>query len=247
MKRRIVSCTAVFLAFLCMACGQQEMQKVEESEQDVVPESKQEVTEGFQSDRDTLVTNQEEINGLNCIVQVQTDNQRGSGVLWDMQDNYWTFVTAAHVVEGLEQAEIYFVAEDKICSGQVYCVEGLDLAFIQVETELLEENITANYVECIVVEAEVKSDDTISAIGYNASAEKLYYDGNVWEPWIYTEDFDNYMLLCECEAEAGMSGGGVFTQEKALTGIICGQNEEGLVAILPAGVIAGEYALFIDY
>ena len=63
------------------------------------------------------------------------------------------------------------------------------------------------------------------------------YEGSVAEPWIYIEDFDNYMLLCHAYAIPGVSGGGVFTQEGILVGILCGGNEADQVAVLPWSVM----------
>ncbi len=247
MKIRIIGWIALLPAFLCIACGCGDRQDIVEQTQSTVAESQQEMIESFQPVNETLVTNQKENKGLNCLVHVKTDNQQGSGVLWDKQEDFWTIVTAAHVVEGLEQAEIYFEEAAQMCVAHVYCVEGLDLAFLQIEAHMITEDIAGYYEECTPIPEEVKEDEMISAIGYNAFDERMEQEGTILEAWIYTEDFDNYMLLCQCEAQAGMSGGGVFTEEGALAGIICGENEDGLLAVLPAGVIIGEYDLFINY
>lgn len=241
-KKWLIWCLMLCMVPVCVACGEQD---AKEQVQSSIPDSSVEIPEGTEADSE-VQKQAGESSHSNCIIQVQTDTQRGSGVLWDKQEEHWTIVTAAHVVEGLEQAEVYLVPEDKMCLVQVYCVEGLDLAFLRMDATQIETQIAEKYEACIPVGTEVKSNDMISAVGYNASAEKLEYDGAVQEPWIYTEDFGNYMLWGECKAEPGMSGGGVFTGEGALAGIICGENEEGQMAVLPTIVIEGEYSLFIN-
>ncbi len=182
-------------------------------------------------------------DGFECIVQVQTDDRRGSGILWEKQENIWIFVTAAHVVDGTEQAEVYFVPEDEIYAAQVQCVQGLDLAFLKVETTYITQEIMENYEEVDIISS--KEEMQIVAKGYSALAKMQNYDGVIQNTWIYTEDFENYMLCCKCEAQAGMSGGGIFTKEGELTAIICGQNEHGLLAGIPVAVLESEYQMFI--
>jgi len=249
-KKGLMLCIAVLLMLNCIACGQQTVQGEQETEHmpDIGVEVTVENTENTTTlVDDSFVTNNEASEGLKCIVQVQTDNQRGSGVLWDKQEKLWIFVTAAHVVGNLEQVELYFVEEDKMCPAQVHLVEGLDLAFLQVDIMQIPDAVQNAYGDCSIVSAEIKRGDMILATGYDAAAEKLEYAGSVLEPWIYTEDFENYMLMCQCEAWPGMSGGAVFTVGEELLGIVCGQNEAGLLAVLPVAVIEGEYSLFINY
>lgn len=246
-KQGLILCALVLLLFFSVACSREERKEVGPDQDAVTNNSKEKSEELIISVDDSYKMEQEPAESLHCIVQVQTDNQYGSGVLWDRQQEFWYFVTAAHVVEALEQVEIYFVEEDKICVAQVHLVEGLDLAFLQTDVAKLPENVKNLYGECSVASIEMKSGDRILATGFNAMADALIYEGKVWEPWIYTEDFDNYMLMCQCEAKPGMSGGAVFTLEEEMLGIVCGQNEEGMLAVLPVAVIEGEYNLFINY
>ncbi|MBQ7775507.1 MAG: trypsin-like peptidase domain-containing protein [Lachnospiraceae bacterium] len=243
-KTCVIMCIVAWVMLSCVACGGKH---AEGQLQSSVETNHQENTEVSQAVSDTLAINKPEDNHLKCLVQIQTDVRLGSGILWDRQKDVWTFVTAAHVVEGAKQAEVCFVPENKKYSARVYIVKGVDLAFLQVDVARLEDDIKDNYAMCISVDTEVRSGETVSAMGYSASGERKSYTGTVQEPWIYVEDFDNYMLLCEVEAEAGMSGGGVFTKDGEIAGIICGENDAGQLAVLPTIVIEGEYGLFINY
>ena len=64
----------------------------------------------------------------------------------------------------------------------------------------------------------------------------------VVNPWIYVEDFEQYMLLLQGLPEPGMSGGGAFTEDGVFLGILCGADEEGKVAVVPYSIIESERA-----
>lgn len=179
-----------------------------------------------------------------CVIQVQTDTQLGSGILWEKRETEWIVVTAAHVVSGLREAEVYLVQEEKFLPAKVTEVNGLDLAFLTVSLASLNPSVAEQYRPISVAEASPEDKTTVVAAGYNPYGELCEFTGTVTEDWIYVEDFDNYMLLCDCKAEAGMSGGAVVTEEGKLVGLVCGENDKGLLAVLPVGVVKSEYQLF---
>ncbi len=204
----------------------------------------------------------------NCLIQIQADTGSGSGVLWEKQEDVWSFVTAAHVVEEATNTEIYLVEEDVNYSAKAFIVDGLDLAFVQIDTTDMEEQVVVNYEVCISNTLSEEVEDSVSATqsilngekanysniveagmiisveGYTAAGEIKSYSGTVLDAWIYVEDFENYMMVCQAEAEPGMSGGGVFHENGELLGIVCGENEAGQLAVLPTSVIETEYELF---
>ena len=80
-----------------------------------------------------------------CVIQVQTGTQLGSGILWEKHESEWIVVTAAHVVEGMQEAEVYLVQEEKFLQAKVTEVNGLDLAFLSVSTSSLDEKTEEKY------------------------------------------------------------------------------------------------------
>ena len=181
---------------------------------------------------------------IKSILQVQTDTRLGSGVLWEKLEEEWIVVTAAHVVEGLQEVDVYLVPEDKILPATVEVVEGLDLAFLRVSIRSLAQKTKEEYGAVKQMQDTIEEGATVFAKGYTPDGELCEFAGKVLEDWIYVEDFDNYMLLCDCPAQAGMSGGAVVTAEGCLAGLICGENKEGTLAVLPIGVIKSEYQIF---
>ncbi len=183
--------------------------------------------------------------GPERVVRVVTDHQMGSAVFLETKDNRIIFATALHVVEGTEVAELMLLSDEESVEASVYAVRGLDLAFLQVDAEHVKDilpEFSAFFEEVKPLERGKK----IIATGYNAEGMQLIYEGVVWEPWIYAEDFQSHMLLCECEAVPGMSGGGVFDENDVFLGIVCGLNDNGQLAVLPSNVIKSEYDLFVN-
>ena len=228
--------TGIF--FLCsillVSCGKKEKEPWENQSMELKPITEAEVIEK---------TNQK-FNQSRSIIQVQTDTQLGSGILWEKREAEWIVVTAAHVVNGLQEAEVYLVQEEKFLPAKVTQVNGLDLAFLMVPIATLDPSVEQKYHSVPVSEKSPEDKSTVIAAGYNPYGELCEYTGTVIDDWIYVEDFDNYMLLCDCKAEAGMSGGAVTTEEGKLVGLVCGENEKELLAVLPLGVIKSEYQLF---
>lgn len=180
----------------------------------------------------------------NSILQVQTESRLGSGVLWAKQEEEWIVVTAAHVVEGQQEVDVYLVSEDKILPATVEVVNDLDLAFLRVSIRSLAEKTKEEYGAVKQMQDTIEEGATVFAKGYTPYGELCEFVGKVLEDWIYVEDFDNYMLICNCQASPGMSGGAAVTEDGGLVGLICGENDKGILAILPMAVIQSEYELF---
>lgn len=87
-----------------------------------------------------------------------------------------------------------------------------------------------------ILPSPVSGDPAILISSVNGVAKEAY-EGIILEPWIYVEDFQCDMLLLKLDAEPGMSGGGVFTEQGYFLGILCGIDEDGEAAVLPAQMI----------
>lgn len=229
-----------FLLALCLTACSTKKTSVEDSLP--VLESKVESPENSISQEEGEDTENRRIHAKS-ILQIQTDTRLGSGVLWDKLDEEWIVVTAAHVVEGLKEADVYLVPEDKILPATVEVVDGLDLAFLRVSVRALAEKTKEEYSVVKQTQDNIEEGATIYAMGYNPYGELCEFSGKVLEDWIYVEDFDNYMLICDCQASPGMSGGAAVTEGGGLAGLICGENDKGILVILPVAVLRSEYEL----
>lgn len=197
------------------------------------------------------------------VVRVCCDNASGSGVIYEVSENRAVIVTAAHVVEMAKEAEVALYGEESteeawFSVAEIRSVEGLDLAFLEVVLGDMEEEKIGQGVRQGLISTEKERQESsqkatseeekkLLIMGYNQEGQWTENVGIVLSDWIYIEDFQCHMLLGEGEAEAGMSGGGVFDEAGSFLGVLCGKSEEGQLAVLPTAVIESEYKVFINY
>lgn len=172
-------------------------------------------------------------------VQIQGSRYLGSGVIWDASEDTLVIATAAHVTQDNSPVTVRFGQGELAEAYLTHFSEQVDVAFLEVSLkeveaqEIVWQVARQNQEICERLEA----GQPLWIMGSIEEAADRAYGGSVVEPWIYIEDFDNYMLLGHAYAIPGVSGGGVFTQEGILVGILCGGNETDQVAVLPWSVM----------
>lgn len=172
-------------------------------------------------------------------VQVRGPKYLGSGVIWAAEENVLVIATAAHVTEDNSPMTVQFCTGDPVESRLCHVAAGVDVAFLEVSLE----EIVRQEIIWHTARQDRESCDRLEAgepliiMGSVEQSADRTYGGSVTEPWIYMEDFDNYMLLGHAYAIPGVSGGGVFTQDGILVGILCGGNEAEEIAVLPWSVM----------
>jgi len=173
----------------------------------------------------------------NTVVHIQSENLQGSGIIYNVWQEQIVVATAAHVVKNAQEV---WIGSQKV--SHVYSVEGLDLVFLVVEDVNTMEGVKLTHSH---TDQAADRQDLILR-GYDSTGNYVEISGKLKENWIYVEDFQCHMMIAEADATPGMSGGGVFDQNGVFLGIICGIDQDGNVAILPASVIASEYAVLFD-
>lgn len=176
-------------------------------------------------------------------VQVKIGNVYGNGVIWEVAEGNCVIATAGHILS-MGEGEIQVVFPDGVVTGvSDYWTTDVDLAFLVVEGEFSQEG--QNQYSPVIVDIEntgnlqADADVTIKTFGKDTREDS--YGAVVLTPWIYVEDFGQYMLLLQTEVSAGMSGAGVFDKENRFLGIICGGNEEGEAVATPVSVVRTWY------
>ena len=143
-----------------------------------------------------------------------------------------------------EPLTVQFVQGEPLEAKLSYTAERMDLAFLKVELEQVQEQgiswQTARQDQ--VVCDDLAAGEELLIMGSVEETADRAYSGSVTESWIYLEDFDNYMLLGHAYAIPGVSGGGVFTIDGILVGILCGGNDADEIAVLPYSVMAANYS-----
>ena len=178
---------------------------------------------------------------LKSIVRIQAGDLQGSGVIYDEDGNTLLIATAGHVLaRDTGELQVTFPDGAQVTASGAKTANSCDLAFLWVDKAELPE---AAWEACLPVQTDrdvfdaLKEYDDVWMYG-GESGEPVY--AFVVEPWIYVEDFDQYMLLLQGLMVPGMSGGGAFTEDGVFVGILCGGDEEGKVAVVPYSMIETE-------
>ncbi len=207
---------------------------------------------------------------LEPIVEVDAGDLRGSGVLYDRTDEALIVVTAGHVLAQADGAdepvEVVFGDGFSVNVAEFVVSDASETAFISIPIEEIPSENLEKY-ELAVIDKEkfdaLKDGDEMVLKGIQSKvtqagtagekpldlAQEEFPDlgfvrwclGELLYPWIYVEDFGQYMMVIKGESLPGMSGGGVFDRDGYLVGILCGMNEAGETAAVPLNVIMAEY------
>ena len=174
-------------------------------------------------------------------VGIQTGERQGSGVIYDEEENRILIATAGHVLaDDTGEARVTFPDGTQVAATGVETVDSCDLAFLWVDKAELSEEA---WKVCLPVQTDrevfdaLKEYDDVWMYGGESGLPVYAF---VVDPWIYVEDFDQYMLLLQGLIAPGMSGGGAFTEDGVFVGILCGGDEEGKVAVVPYSMIETE-------
>ncbi len=169
----------------------------------------------------------------------------GSGVILAAAPDALWIVTAGHVLEraGSEHAVQVEFSDGSIAECLQYeLVRDADLAFLCIPKENLPEKCR----EYPVAETDkesydaLESGDAVCLTGYREGRLSAF-SGVLSESWIYVVDFEQYMMVAECEMEYGMSGGGLYDEAGHLIGIACGGNGQGELAAVPIHVVRARF------
>lgn len=137
------------------------------------------------------------------------------------------------------------VLEDNGENWHISISKEYDLGFLRIPADEIPSQV---YESCRYAATDKKAFDSLAAddrILIMGSADGIAanaYEGRLVEPWIYLEDYGQYMMLAEGYARPGMSGGGIFDSQGYFIGILSGVNEQGILAVLPLSIIQSEYA-----
>ena len=172
-------------------------------------------------------------------VRFQGPQCLGSGVVWSVEEEMLVIATAAHVAEDNSPLTVQFEQGDPLETRLRYVSDQVDVAFVEVSLQELEDQDISWQVARQDREVcdQLEAGQPLWIMGSVEEAADRTYDGSVTQPWIYLEDFGNYMLLGHAYAIPGVSGGGVFTREGILVGILCGGNDADQIAVLPWSVM----------
>lgn len=178
---------------------------------------------------------------LKSMVEIRAGDLQGSGVIYDEEENSLLIVTAGHVLaHDTGEIQVTFPDGTQVTAAGAETADSCDLAFLWVDKEELSEEA---WKSCLPVTTDRDVFDALQVYDdvwmYGGENGEPVY-AFVVDPWIYVEDFEQYMLLLQGLMVPGMSGGGAFTEDGVFLGILCGADEEGKVAVVPYSMVEAE-------
>lgn len=202
------------------------------------------------------------------VVKILCGDFRGSGVVIAQDEDGVVIVSAKHLLMYDVRAEVRFAGTE---SGESVMGEVLgysmsyDLAYLYVPGEVFgqESDIMVGVSNAAWAEtgdadgkkAHVRTDDAyrelragdfIIQIGLSENASLEYYEGTAQAKEVFISAYNASMLLNECYAKAGMSGGGAFDENGRLVGIIIAGDDQGTVC-MPMTTVLAEYRELVLY
>lgn len=174
----------------------------------------------------------------NSIVKIDMGELSGSGVVLEITDTQFVIVSCAHLLETYESGVVTF-SNGAVTVGWVKAVsEKYDAGIMVVDLEDVEKE-KRDYIKAVsydeAVFDQVKEKDTIFQVGSSSGVAADFYIGTLSAKEWFFEEFDEYMLYNFCKATPGMSGGGCFTEDGYLIGLVSGSYmEESCALPLPA-------------
>lgn len=189
----------------------------------------------------------EDVPGLcfeNAVVRIHAEPLSGSGVIILATSEYIDICTSKHLVESSYESEVTFT-DGAIAKAQsfYYSLEH-DLAFIRVSKDLNPDFDFSNRTGiAFALDAQLNEysvGDVIGVIASHTGAGKDQIKGILTDKNYFASDFNEWVMMIECEVKNGYSGGGVFSQDNFFVGMIVGSDGTYGICI-PSTIIAEEY------
>ena len=262
-KYRALPLILIQFFLLCSGCGRQEPSQADQSEGGIGQEAGGPTVTTVLSSEEAAVQHaakapllewedpktenlagmlQEVCGGM--MVRLTTGRYVGSGIIYSEEENYLVIVTAAHVLsDAADGVQIAFVDGWTTKAEEFSVSELADLAVVriplaEIPRDRLEKYLLAN-VDKSSYEG-IQVGDGCIVMGSKSGVAEDAYEGTLLEPWIYMEDYGQYMIWVSAPGKPGMSGGGLFDRQGHLLGILSGRSEDGEWAVVPLAMLLAE-------
>lgn len=263
-KEKRILWSFLLILLLCAGCGQQagneasvDREEVGNSSQsDILPGVSMSPSEGQvklevapllqyeDPETQNLAGMLQEVCG-GMMVQLEAGRYLGSGILYKQEEECLVILTAAHVLADVaEVVKVTFVDGWVVESTDFQLSKMADTAVVRVPLNQIPPDQAAGYYLANVdktIYDNILSEDGCIVMGCRTGVAEDAYEGIVLEPWIYMEDYSQYMMWVSAAGKPGMSGGGLFDKRGRFLGILSGRSEDGEWAVVPLGFVLAEY------
>lgn len=186
---------------------------------------------------------QETCGGM--MVQLEAGRYLGSGILYKLEGTSLVILTAAHVLSDVAEVVIVTFVDGWVAESTDFELsEMADLAVVRVPLYQIPPEQAAGYYLANVnktIYDNILPEDGCIVMGCRTGVAEDAYEGFVLEPWIYMEDYSQYMMWVSAAGKPGMSGGGLFDRRGHFLGILSGRSEDNEWAVVPLSFVLAEY------
>ncbi len=205
--KKFFSCLLVIFCFLNVSCA-----KEKESEEETIERLR------------------------NSVVMITVGESHGSGIIGEITDSKITIFTVAHVVAGYDQGIITFSSGYVGFADLAYCDEKSDVAILTIDKSNFADDFSLSLqsakIDLDKYEA-LSKDDSIYLVGSSVGVAANVSTASFQACDYYVPEFDEYLLYLYGDADPGMSGGGAFTADGYLIGLVTGSSDTGEVVCIP--------------
>lgn len=170
------------------------------------------------------------------VVMIYVEQSHGSGVIYADCDDRIKIATVAHLVAGYDQAIITMSGGETVFGNVEFYDKGKDIAIVSVEKQYLDaeflKTIKMASVDLLEYES-VTVEDSLILVGSAVSVSANATEGIIKSKDYFIPEFDENLLYIYGDAMAGMSGGGVFTKDGYLIGIIAAGSDASEILAIP--------------
>ena len=170
----------------------------------------------------------------NAIVKIDMGEYSGSGVILRIDEEKILIVSSGHLLSHYESGAVCFTNADVAVGWVKGISQESDVGFMEVYTSDLDKSRLAYLKQAtydIEVAQNLKKQDAIFQVGSTSGVAADVYEGSVASTEWYFEEFEDTMIYNYCKATPGMSGGGMFTNQGYLVGIVSGSYLEESCAL----------------
>ncbi len=164
-----------------------------------------------------------------------TDTYWGSGVIWAEQQEAVVIAASGHLLEGRERITVTFHEGTTVAASLKGVDREQDIGFVEIKKEDITESLAKELAWVRLHErhySELREGDSVFLLGCSQSGSAdVCQEGTMVSTDYSLEDFGEHLLLVQCEADPGMSGGGIFDGYGNFIGLLVAGNGNQVIAL----------------
>jgi hypothetical protein len=174
----------------------------------------------------------------NCLVTIEYEDHYGTGVVYQVEYETITILTAKHVIDVNKECNITLSSGMTQKAKVLFLSESLDIAFLQIKIQAIDETELKPYLQLYQVgsnnfidQTMIKAGDQVLQGGAILQGEMEVYTGYIVNPKQYIPEFDMELINNNSYSKPGMSGGPLFLYSGEFIGMIIAGAENSTLCI----------------